>query len=125
MKATIEKSALSATSMQNLFVVSRVKTWPKTARSNGQITLSTLDGMHEGQSSVQELLRRARHGPSLRKGPVGQNGTRVITGEDNWRKPIRWNREAKEKGIRYKVFCASLADVLRIGKDIFTILRVK
>ncbi len=41
----------------------------------------------------------------------GDKGTRVLTSEENWRKPLRWNREAGEKGIRYRVFCASLADV--------------
>lgn len=41
----------------------------------------------------------------------GPSGTRVKTSEDNWRKPLRWNREAGENGIRYRVFCASLADV--------------
>lgn len=46
----------------------------------------------------------------------GPNGTRVITGDDNWKKPIKWNREAKEKGIRYRVFCASLADVFEDWK---------
>ncbi len=29
----------------------------------------------------------------------------------NWRKPLAWNAEAKRLGIRYRVFCASLADV--------------
>jgi len=41
----------------------------------------------------------------------GPNGTRVKTSVDNWRKPLRWNRDAQEKGVRYRVFCASLADV--------------
>lgn len=29
----------------------------------------------------------------------------------NWRKPLAWNAEAKRLGTRYRVFCASLADV--------------
>lgn len=29
----------------------------------------------------------------------------------NWRKPLKWNAEAERLGIRYRVFCASLADV--------------
>ncbi len=29
----------------------------------------------------------------------------------NWRNPIKWNAEAERLGIRYRVFCASLADV--------------
>lgn len=41
----------------------------------------------------------------------GPAGTRVRTSVENWRKPIRWNKDAEQKGIRYRVFCASLADV--------------
>lgn len=41
----------------------------------------------------------------------GPTGTRVITSDANWRKPIAWNKEAKSHGVRYRVFCASLADV--------------
>lgn len=29
----------------------------------------------------------------------------------SWEKPPRWNRKAEKLGIRYRVFCASLADV--------------
>lgn len=29
----------------------------------------------------------------------------------SWHNPIKWDKEAAEKGIRYRVFCASLADV--------------
>lgn len=29
----------------------------------------------------------------------------------NWRRPLAWNAEAKRLGVRYRVFCASLADV--------------
>ena len=46
----------------------------------------------------------------------GPSGTRVKTSDDNWSKPMRWNREAKEQGIRYRVFCASLADVFEDWK---------
>jgi protein gp37 len=41
----------------------------------------------------------------------GPNGTRVLTTNANWNKPLKWDREAKESGIRRRVFCASLADV--------------
>ena len=33
------------------------------------------------------------------------------TKEANWRKPLKWNKEAEVKGVRTKVFCASMADV--------------
>jgi protein gp37 len=67
----------------------------------------------------------------------GPNGTRVLTSNDNWAKPLKWNRDAQEefeaaqaqwvsdccwfgtksypepklKQFRKRVFCASLADV--------------
>lgn len=33
------------------------------------------------------------------------------TSEANWRKPLAWNAEAARLGVRYRVFCANLADV--------------
>lgn len=41
----------------------------------------------------------------------GPKGTRVKTSDANWRKPLKWNREAEKDGGRLRVFCASLADV--------------
>lgn len=41
----------------------------------------------------------------------GPSGTRVLTSDANWAKPLAWNREAEKTGTRAKVFCASLADV--------------
>lgn len=34
-----------------------------------------------------------------------------------WGDPIKWNREAEKKGVRYRVFCASLADWLDVEVD--------
>src|SRR5690348_13736947 len=39
------------------------------------------------------------------------NGERRRTSAANWRQPIKWNRNAAERGERHRVFCASLADV--------------
>lgn len=39
------------------------------------------------------------------------NNPRRRTSDANWRKPLKWNREAEAAGIRPKVFCCSLADV--------------
>lgn len=36
---------------------------------------------------------------------------RTRTADANWREPLKWNKEAAETGVRYRVFCASLADV--------------
>ena len=44
----------------------------------------------------------------------GPQGTRVRTSLANWKKPLKWNREAAKAGKRARVFCASLADVFEI-----------
>jgi len=41
----------------------------------------------------------------------GPDGTRKLTSDANWRKPLAWNRRAEKTGVRERVFCASLADV--------------
>ena len=46
----------------------------------------------------------------------GPRGSRETASEDQWRKPIKWNREAEQTGERRRVFCASLADVFE-GQD--------
>lgn len=43
---------------------------------------------------------------------VEWGGPRKRTSEANWRKPIQWNKAAAKADIRYRVFCASLADWL-------------
>lgn len=44
-------------------------------------------------------------------GNWGPGAPRRRTSPANWAKPRRWNAQAAEKGVRYRVFCASLADV--------------
>lgn len=42
----------------------------------------------------------------------GSRGIRQRTSDENWRRPLKWNREALEKyGRPARVFCANLADV--------------
>lgn len=41
----------------------------------------------------------------------GNAGTRVLTSDANWKKPIQWNKDSEKSGNRQRVFCASLADV--------------
>lgn len=41
----------------------------------------------------------------------GPGAPRRRTSGSNWRLPLKWNQQAKAAGIRYRVFCASLADV--------------
>lgn len=41
----------------------------------------------------------------------GAGQTRKRTAPSTWTQPLRWNAEAQRQGVRYRVFCASLADV--------------
>lgn len=41
----------------------------------------------------------------------GKGAPRRRTSAANWRKPLKWNREARSSDERPRVFCASLADV--------------
>jgi len=41
----------------------------------------------------------------------GPHGTRVMTTDSYWKKPLTWDRKAAKEGVRRRVFCASLADV--------------
>lgn len=44
-------------------------------------------------------------------GVWGLGGVRVVTSENSWRDPVKWNKTAAKEGIRRRVFCASMADV--------------
>lgn len=61
-----------------------------------------------------ETLMETRYG----RVKWGVNGTRVRTSPPNWKKPVRWNRDAEQAGTPAKVFCASLADVFEDRPEI-------
>lgn len=48
----------------------------------------------------------------------GPQGTRIRTSEAYWKQPYKWNRKAQKEGIRYRVFCASLADVFEDREEL-------
>ena len=41
----------------------------------------------------------------------GVHEERRTFGDEHWREPVRWNARAARRGRRYRVFCASMADV--------------
>lgn len=47
----------------------------------------------------------------------GPQGVRIRTSAANWRKPLAWNRQAEKEDRRFRVFCASLADVFEDKPD--------
>jgi protein gp37 len=40
------------------------------------------------------------------------NGPRRIVSEGQWRNPLKWNREARLEGVRARVLCGTMCDVL-------------
>lgn len=64
----------------------------------------------EGCKNCYAEARANRFG-TVKWGPTGQ---RRRTSAANWRKPLSWNKQAAKEGRRFRVFCASLADVFEI-----------
>lgn len=48
----------------------------------------------------------------------GTKAPRRFFGDDHWREPLKWNAEAERLGVRYRVFCASMADVFENRADL-------
>lgn len=48
----------------------------------------------------------------------GKHATRQIASDSYWRQPLTWNRRAERAGVRYRVFCASMADVFESRSDL-------
>ena len=48
----------------------------------------------------------------------GPHARRQRTSVANWRGPVKWDREAAQRGERARVFCASLADVFEDHADV-------
>lgn len=59
----------------------------------------------------------------------GPHAERRRTSASNWRQPLKWNAEAERLGLRYRVFCSSLADVFdnavdpQWRQDLFTLIQ--
>jgi protein gp37 len=47
----------------------------------------------------------------------GKDGPRRFFGDEHWNEPFRWHWRAEKAGVRERVFCASMADVLEERDD--------
>lgn len=58
----------------------------------------------------------ALRGVGIEGGPVrwGRGAVRRRTSEKYWKAPLAWNARAGRRGVRLKVFCASMADVFDV-----------
>lgn len=48
----------------------------------------------------------------------GQNVGRRFFGDGHWSEPEKWNRKAEKEGIRRRVFCGSMCDVMEDRRDL-------
>jgi len=48
----------------------------------------------------------------------GKKAPRRFFTEKHWNEPLKWNRAAEAEKIRQRVFCASMADVFELRKDL-------
>jgi protein gp37 len=48
----------------------------------------------------------------------GINAERRFFSERHWDEPLRWDAEAEKRGVRHRVFCASMADVFEDRRDL-------
>jgi protein gp37 len=48
----------------------------------------------------------------------GQDSERRFFGDKHWSEPLKWNEAAKRDGVRRRVFCASMADVMEDRWDL-------
>lgn len=51
-------------------------------------------------------------------GVWGKESPRRFFGEKHWNEPRKWNRKAQERGVRERVFSASMADVFEERSDL-------
>jgi len=60
----------------------------------------------------------------------GAKAERTRTSASNWAQPLKWNKQAEHQGTRFRVFCASLADVFdnqvpdEWRADLFELIRI-
>lgn len=48
----------------------------------------------------------------------GKDAPRRMFGDDHWKQPEAWHRKAEKDGVRRRVFCASMADVMEDRRDL-------
>lgn len=69
-------------------------------------------GCHKVSDGCKNCYAEAMMDKRYGKVQWGVHGTRKRTSEQYWKQPIRWDHQAGKEGVRRRVFCASLADVM-------------
>jgi protein gp37 len=48
----------------------------------------------------------------------GKDADRRFFSEAHWQNPVKWNKSAQNAGVRKRVFCASMADIMEDRRDL-------
>lgn len=48
----------------------------------------------------------------------GKESSRKFFGDKHWKGPLKWDRKAASSGIKSKVFCGSMCDIMEIREDL-------
>ncbi len=106
--------------------------WTRGPKGEKGYTFNPWEGCQKVSPGCDRCYAEARNarfggGQALNWGPAAP---RRRTSDANWRLPLKWNAEAQRLGIRYRVFCASLADVFdnhvpeQWRTDLFELIRL-
>lgn len=90
--------------------------WTATRLPNGTTlpgyTFNPWEGCQKVGPGCDNCYAEARNQRFAAGANWGPHAPRRLTSAANWRKPIKWNKQAQASGIRRNVFSASLADVM-------------
>lgn len=90
--------------------------WTATRLPDGTIlpgyTFNPWEGCQKVGPGCDNCYAEARNQRFAAGANWGPHAPRRLTSAANWRKPIKWDAEARRTNIRRNVFCASLADVM-------------
>lgn len=120
-----KKKALETTAIEwTVTIGPDGKTWPG-------FTFNPWEGCQEVSPGCKNCYAKDRNRhwhpvKKIRKGKLvvvggkhwGKKAPRRMTSEAAWKKPLKWNRDALAAGVRFKVFCASIADVFEDRPDL-------
>ena len=94
----------------------------------GRSHVQPVDRLHQSRAGLRSLLRRSRLRQAAAFCVVGRRTAAQAHRTQHLGTALRWNADAARIGVRYRVFCASLADVFdnevpeQWRDDLFTLI---
>ncbi|HKS96745.1 MAG TPA: DUF5131 family protein [Terriglobia bacterium] len=68
---------------------------------------------------AETFARRVGFSETGSKLPIwGKDAGRRFFGDAHWNEPLKWNKQAEREGVRKRVFCGSMCDVMEDSEDL-------